>query len=386
MKVLQQRRRTGGRRGATLWGAVATASMLVLTACSGGTSESGSTSSGGSSSSGSGAVTEAMKPVTEIDMPTKEFTQPTGKKVLIMPCGSSGQGCVNEAEVEKQVAESLGWTVKMADGKLDPTTWNQVIKQAADSGVDGIIAVSADPNLYTEAMAAVKAKNIPFVLTQQTPTDKDVEGVGAYIATDPEPGGKAVADWIKADSGGKANVLVLDFPGFAAVQARAKSVVENLEADCPDCKVEKVDISVQTMGTSLTPLVTSQLQKNPDIDYIWGSDDCCVSFMQQGIQVAGKSSNVKLLSMTGYADQMTQLKTGELAAELATATPYSAWLAVDALGRLMAGEPLEKTFWPVPQRIWTSDSIKEAPESVFAEGWDTEVDYEPVFNKLWGKK
>jgi ABC-type sugar transport system substrate-binding protein len=139
------------------------------------------------------------------------------------------------------------------------------------------------------------------------------------------------------------------------------------------------------MGTSLTPLVSSTLAKNPDIDYVWNSDDCCISFVQQGIQVAGKSSSVKLLSMTGYPDQMAQLKTGEVTAELATATPYSAWLAVDTLGRLMAGEPLEKTFWTVPQRIWSSDSIGEAPKSVYKVGWETEVDYKAAFNKLWGK-
>jgi ABC-type sugar transport system substrate-binding protein len=363
------------------WGAIATASVLVLTACSGGSAEGGTTGAG---AGGSGVVTDAMAEVTTVDMPTKAFKPPTGKRVLIMPCGSSGQGCVNEAQEEKRVAEMLGWKVEMADGKLDPTTWNQVIKQAADRGVDGIISVSSDPNLMTEAMAAVRQKKIPFVLTQQPPADGDVEGVGAYVATDPAPGGKDVADWIIADSEGKGNVLVLDFPGFAAVQARAAAIVENLENDCPDCTVKKVDVSVQTMGTSLTPLVTSELQQDPNIGYIWGSDDCCVSFMQQGIQVAGKSSSVKLLSMTGYPDQLKQIQTGEMAGELASATPFSAWLAVDSLARLMAGEPLEKNFWPVPQRIITSENVDELPESAFKVGWDTGVDYQSEFKKLWG--
>lgn len=368
-----------GRHLATFWGAVATSALLVLSACSGGASDSGA------SGDRSGVETAAMKPVTTLDMPTKPFTPPTGKTVLIMPCGSSGQGCVNESEFAKKVALSLGWTVKVADGKLDPTTWNQVVKQAADSGIDGIIAISADPNLYTEAMAVVKAKGIPFVLTQQPPTDKDVEGISAYVATDAVQGGKDVADWIKADSKGKGNVLILDQPGFAAVQARAAAIQKTLESNCPGCKVKKVDISVPTMGTSLTPLVSSTLAKNPGIDYVWNSDDCCISFVQQGIQVAGKSSSVKLLSMTGYPDQMAQLKTGEVTAELATATPYSAYLAVDTLGRLMAKEPLEKTFWTVPQRIWSSDSIGEAPDSVYKVGWETEVDYKAAFEKLWGK-
>jgi ribose transport system substrate-binding protein len=369
-----------GRQQIALLGAGA--ALALLTACSGGT---GASADGGTGGAGKGVVTDAMAPVTHVDMPTKPFKPPAGKHVLIMPCGSSGQGCVNEANVEKQVAESLGWKVDMADGKLDPTTWNQVIKQAAESGVDGIIAVSADPNLYGDAMAVVKAKNIPFVLTQQPPGDHDVAGIGAYVATDPVPGGEDVAKWIIADSGGKAHVIVLNFPGFSAVETRAKTISDYINKNCKGCSARLVDVAVQTMGTTLTPLVTSQLQQHPDTNYIWGSDDCCVSFMQQGIQVAGKSNSVKLLSMTGYPQQMSQLKTGEMSAELASATPYSAWLAVDNLGRLMGGEKLEKTYWRVPQRIWTSYTIDKAPKSVFDVGWDTDTDYQSEFKKLWGQ-
>lgn len=380
MKQFERSKIARRRRGTVLSGLVAAA---LLTACSGGSADEGATDNAGSDSA---VITDAMAPVTELDAPTKPFTPPKSKRVLIMPCGSSGQGCVDEANEEKRVAEMLGWTVEVADGKLDPTVWNQVVKQAADRGVDGIIAVSADPNLFGEAMTAVKQKKIPFVLTQQPPGDKDVKGIGAYVATDPVPGGEAVADWIIADSDGKANVMLLDFPGFAAVQARTKAIANKLKSDCKECVVKTVPVSVQTMSTSLTPLVTSRLQQDPTIGYVWGSDDCCVSFMQQGIQVAGKSSDVKLLSMTGYPDQMSQIKTGEMAGELATPTMYASWLAVDTLGRLMADEPLEKNFWAVPQRIFTRDNLDDAPKSVFKKGWNTEADYESMFKKLWGMK
>ncbi|GAA1018883.1 hypothetical protein Aple_025550 [Acrocarpospora pleiomorpha] len=326
-----------------------------------------------------------MGPVDEVDGPTEKFTPPTGKHILIMPCGSAGQGCVNEAEEEKRVAESLGWTVDMIDGKLDPTVWNQTVKQAVASGIDGIVAVSADPNLFGDAMESVAAKDVPFVLTQQTPGDDDVEGVDTYIAPDPKVGGADVAEWITADSGGKAHVLLLDVPGFTNVQQRTAAIAEKLDSDCGDCVVYKADITAATMGTSLAPLVTTQLQQHPDINYIWGSDDCCVSFMQQGIQQAGKTGSVKLMSMTGYPQQMTQIKTGEMAFELASPTPYSAWLAIDSLARLMAGQPAEK-FWVLPQRIWTAENIGAAPEEAFEQGWDIEFDYQSMFRELWGTK
>ncbi len=365
-------------RKPTVWGVSVSATLLVLTACSGGSLDEGSKTSGVSD-----VLTDAMKPVTEVAGPTEAFQQPADKHVLILSCGSSGQGCVNEAEEEKKVAESLGWTVDVVDGKLDPTVWNQVVKQAAETGIDGIIAVSSDPNLFAEAMEVVAARDIPFVLTQQAPGDQDVAGIDTYIAPDPKVGGTDVAEWIIADSDGKADVLILDFPGFTNVNQRAAAIKKSLESDCADCRVRTADVAPATIGTNLAPLVTNQLQQNPGIDYIWGSDDCCVSFMLQGIQQAGKTGEVKLASMTGYPEQMTQLKTGELAAELASPTFYAAWLAVDSLGRLMADEKTEK-FWRLPQRIWTDGTIADAPPEVFKVGWNTEADYESKFEELWG--
>lgn len=324
-----------------------------------------------------------MKPVTEVNMPTEPFNPPTGKRILVMPCGSAAPGCTTEAEETKSTAESLGWTVDMVDGKLDPTVWNQAVKQAAESGVDGIISISADPNLYADAMQVVAAKNIPFVIVGQAPRPSDVRGIGTYLATDPQKSGVDVAEWFIADSQGKANVLLLDFPGYPDLNKRGEVITDTLKSDCPDCTVVKVEAAPTTMGTDLAPLITNQLQKNPNINYIWGFEDITASFIQQGIRQAGKSDTVKLASSSGYPDRLSQLKTGEMSAELATPISFESWLAVDSLGRLMAGVPAERS-WHLPQRILTNGNIDETSPEVLKEGWNTEIDYKTMFKKLWG--
>lgn len=369
--------RVAMRRNITLWGAAAVMA-LVLSACSGGSAD------GAASSEDNVTLVDAMNPVTEVEAPTEEFELPTDKRVLILMCGSAGQGCVDEGNETKAVAESLGWQVDMVDGKLDPTVWNQAVKQAADSGVDGIIAISADPNLFAEAMQAVEAKDIPFVLTNQIPAEGDVAGIDTYLAPDPVTGGTDVAEWVIADSGGDANVLLLDLPGYDSAMTRTATIAENIERDCENCVIEKAEISAQTMGTSLAPLVTSRLQQNPEIDYVWSPDDCCVSFVQQGIQQAGRSAQIKLLSMGGFPDQLGKVGTDQLEAELATATLYTSWLSVDSLARQMADEPTEQ-YWPIPQRLWTSGNIAEAPDTINESGWNTELDYEAMFEKMWGR-
>jgi ABC-type sugar transport system substrate-binding protein len=350
---------------------------LTVSACSGGSADAEK------SAEGTGVTVASMNPVTDAPGPTEAFTPPKAKHVLVLYCGSAGHGCVTEGNETKRAAESLGWKVDLVDGKLDPTVWNQVVQNAVASGIDGIISISGDPNLMTDAMATVKAKNVPFVMTNQVPTDKDVEGVSSYLAPDPTVGGKDVAEWIMADSQGKANVLLLDLPGYYSAETRTGAIAERLAAECGGCVVHKADIAVQTMGTSLAPLVTSQLQQHPDIDYVWSPDDCCVSFIQQGIQQAGKAGSLKVISEGGFADQLKNIQAGELAADQATATLYLSWLSVDTLGRLMAGKKVEK-YWAVPQRLWTRGNIGDADPSIFTQGWNTDFDYEAKFEKMWG--
>lgn len=384
MKIRQRTGRSRGRRAAALAAAAAT---VILAGCSGGSADAGTVGSAAQSGSSAAiAVTvDGMNPVTQFKGPTEAFQPPSNKHILVLYCGSAGQGCVNEADETKKAAESLGWTVDMADGKLDPTVWNQIVKQAVDSGIDGIISISGDPNLMTDAMASVQAKDVPFVLTSQIPTDADTPGVDTYIAVDPVEGGNDIADWITADSGGKANVLLLDLPGYASAMTRTKTIDDDLARDCPGCVVTKADIAVQTMGTSLAPLVTAQLQQHPDVNYVWTPDDCCVSFVQQGIQQAGRTSGIKVVSFGGFPDQLKNVQSGPVAAEQAVATLYQSWLSVDSLARLMAGQPTQK-YWPVPERIWTSANIADAPAEMFTSGWNTDFDFRAMFKKMWGSQ
>lgn len=383
MKTYIRTRPGRGPHTLGLW-SVLLGTAIAVSGCSGGITEPTGVGAEGVSQT----VTDAMKSVAEAETPAESFVPPTGKRILILQCSSTGQGCVNEASVSSGLAEKLGWTVDVVDGKFDPVVWNQAVKQAAESGVDGIISISADPNLMGEAMEIVQDKGIPFVLTNQFPADTDIGGIGAYVGPDPVTGGHDIADWIIADSGGQANVLLLDAPGFPAVILRTASVAEKLEADCPDCTIEKVDVSGTTMATTLAPQVTSRLQQNPDIDYVVAMDDCCVNFVYQGIQQAGRTADTKVVSVGGFAEQLQSLKTGTppLAANLATPQPFMAWLSIDSLARLMADAPVEQQYWPAPQRLWTTANISEAPDEIFTpgSGWDVEFDYSSMFQGLWG--
>lgn len=376
--------RTKVRRATTLRARTAAALgaatlALAMAACSTGTPAAGAAKS-------RDIELPAMKAVTAFVGPAESFQAPKNKHIMVLVCGNTGYGCVREGNAVKEAAEELGWTADLVDGRLDPTVWNRAVKQAVDSGIDGIVSVASDPNLMGEAMQRVAAEKVPFVMLGQTPKDGDAPGVQTWIRPDTAEGGKAVAQWIKADSDGKGNVLILDLPDFTDIMKRHDTITSTLKSECPGCTVHRAEVASQTIGTSLAPLVTSQLQQRPDTTYVWGPDDSVGDFVAQGIQQAGKTAAVKLLSTSGTTpSSVARLKNGTQAADLLFPDDYMGWLAVDSLARGIAGEPVEK-LWDAPQRLFTGKNIGEAPADLAKVGWSTEFEYKPEFRKLWGLK
>jgi len=355
---------------------VALVVTLSLTACT--TDAGGATRSGAASANG--VTLQAMNEVTTFQGPSSAFTPAPGKHIMILACGNLGRACIRLADGAKEAASAMGWTADVIDGRLDPTVWNRAVKQAVDSGVDGIIDVSGDPNLMGEAMSAVHAKDVPFVMMMQTPKPGDLPGVDSWVRPDAVKGGNDIGTWIAGDSAAAGSVLVIDAPEYADIMMRNDSIVDTLGKQCAGCTVHRVSISAQTMGTSLAPTVTSQLQQHPDVTYVWSPDDAYSNFVAQGIQQAGKSTSVKLVSGAGEPEAFDRIKNANQAADLATPNNYAGWLAADTLARVISGQPVQEV-WDVPQRFFTAANVGDAD---FGSGWDVEFDYKTVFKKLWG--
>lgn len=369
------------RHGARGLGVTALVGALALAGCSSGSSDG--TSQGASNASSVKIDLPAMDPVTTFEGPTDVVQAPKGKHIMILLCGKAGEGCVVQAAGAKAAAEALGWTADVVDGKLDPAQWNSLVSQAVDQKVDGIIDTSIDPALMGDAMAKVAKAKIPFTVTMSAEQPTEPEGTASYVSPDPPRGGKIIADWIQADSGDKASVLILDSPEYPDSILRNDTIADQLKKDCSGCSVSRVKFSAQTMGTSLAPLVASQLQQHPDINYVWAPYDAGSAFVAQGIQQAGKTKGVKLVTHDGSPAAFARIGDGTQAADLATPRQYAGWLAVDGLVRSFAGAPVKKN-WDVPVRLFTTDNIKPDLASLTKDSWETEMDYQAEFKRLWG--
>lgn len=364
-------------------GAVIVGVSLTVAACSG-TGVTSPTATSAAAATDRGVVLDSMKPVTvNPDAPTEPFKPAAHKHIMIMTCGNAGAGCVRIAQGAKEAAEAIGWTADVVDGRFDPTVQNAAVLQAVHAGVDGIISVAADPNLMSQAMALVAAKKVPFVVASQTPSAHDVPGVDSWVSPDPVQSGKNAAEWVQKDSAGKAKILIVDLPGFADIGTRNGTLVAGLRSDCAQCVIYRVNGSAQTMGTSLAPQVTSQLQQHPDTTYVWSPDDALSDFIAQGIRQAGKTSSVKLVSRSGSPEELTRIKEGTAAADGAAPDNYGGWLAFDSLARAISGVTV-KNYVIEPERWFSAANIDGAPSDMLVKGWNVDFDYRAAFKTMWG--
>ncbi len=305
------------------------------------------------------------------------FTPPKGKKIAIITCGSLGIGCVFGAKGAQEAAAALGWTSSVIDGKFDPSTWNTAVQQAVAGGADGVILLAVNPALIQGGLDRARAAKIPVVDVFQ-PKFPGAPAIDGDVTSDHAAAGVTVANWIASDSGGKAHVLILDVSEFPEVMKRNDALAIELARVCPTCKIERQRFGAALAAQRLAPLVTAQLREHPDIGYVTGPYDATGTFIAQGVRQAQATGKVKYVNFEGNPIGFELMKGGEQAAEMAVASPFAGWLAVDVLARKFAGQPVPDEV-SIPQRLFVAGGTLPAGDR----GWDTDFDYKAAFGTVW---
>ncbi len=156
-----------------------------------------------------------------------------------------------------------------------------------------------------------------------------------------EKTGPLMANWAVVDSGGTANVLIVSIPDFAVLKAETDAYISELEANCPDCQHTELDITIpQLVGGEVPAAVASQLQANPDIDYVFFSFGSLGLGVTSALDSAGLLDQVTVYGQDFSASSLEEIVAGTMAAWSADPKAYAGWLMVDAAARLSLGMEL----------------------------------------------
>jgi ribose transport system substrate-binding protein len=373
---------------------VVLAAAGLAAGCGSSSSSTSSVAAAKASTSGAASPTSAVdKLVADHMKPNNAFRAPgpavdakslKGKTIWFIPLGAVIPVLGVEAKGIQEAAEGLGVTVKTCDGKLQPAAAASCIKQATDSGADGILIDSVTPQTVAPALKAAAAKKVPVV--QMFGLKGDASTYTQYVSLQDVTAHALAADWIIADSKGKANVLATKVVGdAAATNTYVSGGAKQFQQSCPDCKIAEVT-STPTTVPAITASTSSAFLKHPNITYGFPQFDFLAPLFARGAQQAGKTQKIKLVSTNAALSSMKLVKSGQQAADAATNRNYGGWLAVDAWIRMALGKaPQTGDF--MPSRIFDKTNIGSVTltEAASKSGeWFGDTAYKQQFLKSWG--
>ena len=376
-------------------GVLVTVGAVTLTACS-----TGNSSSSSGPAAGGGPVPQVVQANISKYMGPPEFTSPgppidvstlKDKKVFDIP--SAANPFVQSVSAAMQTAaQEVGMQYTRFDNQSQVSQWIQGINQAIASKQDVIVLNGApDPRSLQPQLQAAKAAGIPVIVMHfhdnSAPLPPACEGCTGVTATVTAPfydAGKAAADWMIKDSGGKANVLLVGGSDIVPSPGTIDAMKQEFSANCPACTTTVTNIPVADWNTKTQGVIQSQLQANPKINYVYPLYDVMVSGAVPAVQTLGKTGKVKITSYNGAPfalDYIRQSKGDLVAMDVGEDTVGIGYATMDQAFRILLGKPpaAERT----PIRIWDNSNVSEAGVPAKAgQGYGNA--YVNGYRKLWG--
>jgi ribose transport system substrate-binding protein len=382
-------------RGAVLIALMALVAVFALAACGGGSSSSssgGATESEeapaeeGSAEEGSsedasaeegGGSSEVVANAEKIAKPffsppeSIGITEPlkekpaAGKKVVIMACELTV--CEAWAKFGEEAAKKLGWTAKISLFSGAPEDNLNKITAAVQEHPDAIILNGVSRETY-EAAAELAAKEKVPIVTQEG----ELEGVEEPPFVAIQLGAKqfdvmseATANWFIMDSEGKGSALTVAYAQFPLSERITDTTTETIEKDCPECSVKKVLVQAEDTGTKLPATIVSELQSNPDIDYVIFQDASMVAGVEAAVREAGLQEKVKLMANNTTPESIKAIEEGAMLGNMAFSQKAAAYQGVDAAARYLEGmSTKENTEAPLMNQIFTQGEIPKDPNEL----------------------
>lgn len=375
--------------------AMAAVSATTFSACS-----KGGGATGGAAADGASIPQAVLDNIAKFSGPST-FSPPgpeidisslKGKKIFDIP--SVPNPFVQSISASMQaVAQKVGMQYTRYENQAQVSQWIQGMNRAISSKQDIIVLNGApDPRALQPQLKAAKAAHIPVVVMHfhdnGTPNPPACEGCADVTATVTAPfndAGKAAADWIIKDSGGKANTLIVGGTDILPSPGTIKTMTDEFAAYCPKCTSKVTNIPVADWNTKTQGIVQSALQANPKINYVYVLYDAMVAGAVPAVQTLAKAGKVKIASYNGSPfalDYIRQSKGSLVAMDVGEDTPGIGYATMDQVFRILLGKQ------PVPERtpirIWDKTNVGEAGTPAKAGQGYGNV-YTGGYLKLWGQ-
>lgn len=370
LQISKQRKR--GRYSAVVAGGVL---ALLLAACGSSSTASSSSSSttaaSGSSTSASSAAGVAKataelakyssaQPLTPPG-PAFNASKASGKLVWLIEQQSANPAVAAVAKNAETALAHENVRVLTCDAHGVSVNIGNCIQQGLSQHPAAIIVDGGDPQSYTSGIQAANSAHVPIIsgLDVPIPTSSDASQIDPHLtgiaanAGPPDPlSGTLAADYVVKNSNANAHVLFLSSPGILGSNFEEQNFASTLKSLCPKCTLIVKPVVITNWASDLGPTVSSQLQLHPNINYVVPVFDPMAAYTDPAIIQAGKASSVKVVTVNGSLQQMTNLSQKQvIVCDVGQNLAELGFLAADETLRYISGVP-------------SSDLVKEVQPGV----------------------
>jgi ribose transport system substrate-binding protein len=308
---------------------------------------------------------------------------PTGLKVAWLACELPS--CTEVGEDWPAIAEALGWELKVIN--VESASPGAGVQEAIDWGAN-YISISGSPvAAFQEQYDAAVAAGIKFAFAYngEAPADGILTSISGNDAV--YNAGTRIANYIIADSGAAANVLMVNIQMFPVLVAEEEGIRDTLAAGCAACTFDVLPVTIPDIGVNVPNLVASYLQENPDTNYITYAFSALPIGVTAALESAGLLEQVTQVGVDFDTTGLSEIVSGTHRAWTSNPKAYSSWvmahaMVLDAVGDEFTEREAAET---LPTMIVDdADTAQGILDGSPLQNWKGPEGYADQFLALWG--
>lgn len=314
-----------------------------------------------------------------------------GKTVMVLPLGDNIPIIHGAALGATQALEHLGATVKLCDGKFDPTAVAGCLKQAGDQKDYAVLSMFIDYAMAGNAFETAVNRGVKVLIGAEPPSGGAKSGPDLAFYDNTERINKLdelTSEAALADKGTDTNVLWLKLMDSSSTKASSAAGVARFKKLCPACGLATTEFTTANLD-KVPSAVSAALVSHPNTNTVIVPVDTFVPAALQGIQSAGFGTKVDVISTSSDLAGLQRVQSGRQTHDLGTPVIYEGYKLVNALMQLLAGDPVAKGNQIVTRDFTKANigDLKVTQSEYFTSDWFGDDSFKEMFYKAWaGRK
>ncbi len=308
-----------------------------------------------------------------------------GKRIAMVNEDLRNGGILAVDEGVLEAAKVIGWSVKVFDSGGTPEGRRKMLVDALDSRPDGLIILGGDVRALAPRLQPFAERAIPIVGWHVAAQAGPVRGtpVAMNVSTDPLEVARVTALAAIVQSGGHAGVVIFTDTNYELPRTKADAMAQVVRG-CAGCTLlEMSDVAI-SRNAELMPGTTRTLlaRYGKRWTHALAINDIYFDYATPELTQAALPNNaLSMLSAGDGSDSaFLRIRTGAFqTGTVAEPLNLHGWQLVDEMNRLLAGEHVTNTVFPV-HLVTVANINADGGDRLL---YDPANGYRDIYRRIW---